>query len=58
LSAFASTAVIVFAPVPAKDMKHAVELALPSWDEVSETSSLPEAGTVTVIVGPTVARSV
>jgi hypothetical protein len=39
-------------------MKQAVDAALPSWDEVTETSSLPEAGTVTVIVGPTVARSV
>jgi hypothetical protein len=39
-------------------MKHEVELALPSTAEVREMNTLPEAGTVTVVVGPIVVRSV
>jgi len=38
-------------------MKHAVELAFPSSADVTETSTLPEAGIVTAVVGPTVVRS-
>ena len=56
--AFASLATIVLAPLPAKDMKQDVDAELPSADEATEKSNRPEAGTVAVIVGPTVARSV
>jgi hypothetical protein len=57
INAFASDAVMVLAPVPANDMKHAVELALPISEAVRETNTLPEAGIVTLVVGPTVVRS-
>jgi hypothetical protein len=54
ITAFASTAAV---PPTAKDMKHDVEMALPSAAVVTDTRTFPEAGTVTMIVGPGVARS-
>jgi hypothetical protein len=49
ITAFASSAVT---PVAAYDIKQDVALALPCTSVVTETSTLPEAGTVTVAVGP------
>lgn len=57
MTAFASAAATVFAPVAAYDIRHDVELALPNTSVVTETSTLPEAGTVTVAAGPTVVKS-
>lgn len=57
ITAFESTAATVFAPVEAYDIKHDVELAFPNTSVVTETSTLPEAGTVSVTEGPTVVRS-
>jgi hypothetical protein len=39
-------------PVPVNDIKQDVEFALPSIWAVTETSTTPEAGTVTVTEGP------
>ena len=54
---FASTAVMALAPVPENDMKHDTAPELPVMPLVTETSTLPEAGTVNVTAGPTVVRS-
>ena len=57
ITAFASAAAMLLAPVARKDMKHAVELAFPIELVVTDTRTRPEAGIVSVAVGPTVARS-
>ena len=57
ITAFASAAATVLAPVAANDMKHETEAEVPAAPVVTETRTLPEAGTVTVTAGPTVARS-
>jgi hypothetical protein len=49
ITAFESTAVT---PVAENDIRQDVALALPCIWAVTETSTLPEAGTVTVAVGP------
>ena len=54
---FASAAARLLAPEVAKDMKQDTEPELPVMPLVTETSTLPEAGTVSVAAGPTVARS-
>jgi hypothetical protein len=56
MAAFASEAASVFAPLAANDIKHAVELALPTVVAVTTTRTLPEAGTTSVADGPTVVR--
>ena len=53
----ASAAAIVLAPVAAKDMKQDTEPELPVMPLVTDTRTLPEAGTVNVTAGPTVVRS-
>jgi hypothetical protein len=53
----ASTAVTVLAPVPANAMKQDTAPELPVMPLVTDTSTLPEAGTVNVTAGPTVVRS-
>jgi hypothetical protein len=57
VTALASTAVMTLAPVPAKDMKQDTAPELPVMPLVTDTNTLPEAGTVTVAVGPAVVRS-
>ena len=57
VTALASTAAIVLAPVPANDMKQDTEPELPVMPLVTDTSTLPEAGIVSVTAGPTVVRS-
>ena len=53
----ASTAVMALAPVPAKDMKQDTAPELPVMPLVTDSSTLPEAGTVSVTAGPTEVRS-
>ena len=55
-TAFASEAANVFAPVAANDTRHEVEFALPIIALVTDTSTLPEVGTLTVAEGPGVVR--
>ena len=57
VTALASTAVKVLAPVPAKDMKQDTAPELPVMPLVTDTSTLPEAGIVSVTAGPTVVKS-
>jgi len=57
VTALASTAVTLLAPVAAKDMKQDTAPELPVMPLVTDTSTLPEAGTVNVTAGPTVGRS-
>jgi hypothetical protein len=57
ITAFGSAAAAVLAPLAANDMKQEDEAALPAAPVVTETRTLPEAGTVTVAAGPTVPRS-
>jgi hypothetical protein len=56
ITAFASEAATVFPPLAAKDIRHEVEALFPVVAVVTETSTLPEAGTITVTEGPTVVR--
>ena len=53
-----SVAAIVVAPLTANAMNMLVEPLVAFMPDVTATSALPEAGIVTVTVGPTVARSV
>jgi len=53
----ASEAAVTLAPVVANDMKQDTEPELPVMPLVTDTSTLPEAGTVNVTAGPTVVRS-
>lgn len=53
----ASEAAMLLAPVLANDMKQDTEPELPVMPLDTETSTLPEAGTVNVTAGPTVVRS-
>jgi hypothetical protein len=57
ITAFASAAATLLAPVAAKDMKHETEAEVPAEPVVTDTRTRPEGGTVTVTMGPTVARS-
>jgi len=57
ITALASAAAIELAPVATNDMKHEVEAELPSICEETVMSTRPDAGTGSVIDGPTVARS-
>jgi hypothetical protein len=52
MTAFASEAATVFAPLTAYDMKHDVEPVLLIMPLATETSTFPVAGTVTVCAGP------
>lgn len=52
-----STAAMALAPVPANDMKQDTAPELPVMPLVTDTSTLPEAGTVNVTTGPTVVKS-
>jgi hypothetical protein len=54
LSARASEAAIVDAPLMANDMKGKALLVLPFMPAVTDTSALPEAGMVAVTAGPPV----
>lgn len=57
VTALASTAVTMLAPVLANDMKQDTAPELPVMPLDTETSTLPVAGTVNVTAGPTVVRS-
>jgi len=57
VTALASTAVMLLAPAPANDMKQDTAPELPVMPLVTDTSTLPEAGTASVTAGPTVVRS-
>lgn len=57
VTALASTAVKLLAPVLAKDMKQDTAPELPVMPLVTDTSTLPEVGVVSVTVGPTVVKS-
>jgi hypothetical protein len=57
MTAFASKAAAVFAPLMAYDIRHEVAAALPVMALVTPTSTLPDAGTVTVTDGPGVVRA-
>ena len=53
----ASEAAVMLAPAVANDMKQDTAPELPVMPLVTETSTLPEAGTVNVTAGPAVVRS-
>ena len=57
VTALASAAARVLAPVAANDTKHDTDPELPIMPLVTETSTLPEAGTVNATAGPLVVRS-
>lgn len=57
VTALASTAATLLAPVAANAMKQDTAPELPVMPLVTDTSTLPEAGTVSVTAGPTVVRS-
>jgi|SRR5690349_7225066 len=57
VTALASTAAAVLAPDEANETKHETAPELPVMPLVTETSTLPEAGTVSVTAGPPVVRS-
>ena len=46
----------MFAPVPANDMEQDTAPELPVMPLVTDTSTLPEAGTVSVTAGPGVVK--
>ena len=52
----ASVAAKMFAPVPANDMEQDTAPELPVMPLVTDTSTLPEAGTVSVTAGPGVVK--
>ena len=52
ITAFASEAATVFAPLMANPMWHSLAPASPNMPVVTDTSTLPEAGTVKVTAGP------
>ena len=52
VTALASMAGKMFAPVPANDMKQDTAPELPIMPLVADTSTLPEAGTTSVTTGP------
>jgi hypothetical protein len=54
---FTSTGATVFPPLMAYDIKHVVELVEVLIAAATEKSTFPVGGTITVCVGPTVARS-
>ena len=56
VTALASVAAKVLAPEAANDMKQDTAPELPVMPLVTDTSTLPEAGIVTVTAGPGVAR--
>jgi hypothetical protein len=57
VTALASTAAALLAPDAANDTKHETAPELPVMPLVTETRTLPEAGTVNVTAGPPVVRS-
>ena len=57
VTAFASLAAAVLAPDAANETKQDTAPELPSMPLVTDTRTLPEAGMVKVIAGPTVPRS-
>ena len=57
VTALASTAVMLLAPAPANDMKQDTAPELPVMPLVTDISTLPEAGIVSVTAGPTVVKS-
>jgi len=57
VTALASTAVTLLAPVAANDMKQDTAPELPVIPLVTDTSTLPDAGIVSVTAGPAVVRS-
>ena len=57
VTALASVAAKMLAPEPANDMKQDTAPELPIMPLVTDTSTLPEAGIVSVTAGPTVVKS-